>query len=187
MYKKQKIHYYNIIPYIIILLILLFFLGGSTKRGINETIHSTPYNYRFGSRTITYSIKSKSKYYQDVFNKAIQVWNNQHVIHFVPSNSKDVQITLSEDNQNNGNCTGLTTRYWPNGKTKIDIVLYSKKMREFHYNKIEHIHVAEHELGHAIGLEHVDNPKSIMFPHCRSQQITYQDKLAVENDYQGIK
>lgn len=78
--------------------------------------------------------------------------------------------------------TYLTTNS-QNFITQAKCQINNQALRSFHYAKFEWINVAEHELGHAIGLNHNPGKASVMYVANRSYSIQKVDTDSVRQLY----
>ncbi|ANZ62342.1 matrixin family metalloprotease [Secundilactobacillus paracollinoides] len=157
---------------------------------------STPATYRWASKTITYKVNDKSTYYKQVWNSAVKHWNATKVIKMVPVQSgKTADITLASANSDtkktSGDIVGLTYTSYHTTQTMGDLnvmasaksYVYKNIANKMHYSQLDREHVAEHEIGHALGLEHAETKKSVMYYANRSSAITSTDIKGLKNAY----
>ncbi|ANZ64688.1 hypothetical protein AYR62_11780 [Secundilactobacillus paracollinoides] len=165
------------------------------KTGANMT---TPATYRWASKTITYKINDKSTYYKQVWNSAVKHWNATKVVKLVPVQAgKTANITLASANSDTTKTSGYivgmtfssyhTTQKMGNLNVMAGATSYVYKniANKMHYSQLDREHVAEHELDHALGLEHADTKKSVMYYANRSSAITSTDVKGLKAAYQG--
>ena len=70
---------------------------------------------------------------------------------------------------------------------KEDVKLNKDTLKKEHYTKKERINVAEHELGHALGLNHnLKNSKSVMNPANRCYSIKKTDIKGMNKIYSKV-
>ena len=67
--------------------------------------------------------------------------------------------------------------------TKVSATLNPTLLAEYGYAKSDDLHVAEHELGHTMGLAHNPSKKSVMYYRNRSESIQKVDIEGVELRY----
>lgn len=158
---------------------------------------STPLEgYQWPNKNVTIAITSTNSRTKQAFLDAINAWNNTGSIKFqLVNRDQDANIIaddkdLSSGDQDYGDVTteelGQTdTEYNPNTKilnhaeSSLDINKLASSSREYR------MWVAEHELGHAIGLNHADqHADSVMVPANPKTGITSMDINAVNSLYQ---
>ncbi|WP_304053990.1 matrixin family metalloprotease [Levilactobacillus namurensis] len=147
----------------------------------------TPFGQeRFAHAHATYVITTKSAYYRGVWQSAIKAWNATGVFKFEKSHSRNAQIDLDTNRGQRaaamGDDVGLTD-YWARHYDMVAVLcaLNPRLMHEFQYSRADEVHVAEHELGHAMGLDHNPSRRSVMYYENRSEGI---QKVDVEGVYE---
>lgn len=154
---------------------------------------STPAAKRWSSKTITYKISGSSSYYKAVWNAAVSHWNKAGVVNLVPTTGK-ADINLATSNAPKSATAGVVgvtySSYYSNKSLNGLKVLASAKSyvyrnvsAKYHYSQVERAHVAEHELGHALGLEHATPKHAIMYYATRDQTITTSDVKGLAQSY----
>ena len=153
----------------------------------------TPAAKRWQSKTITYKIASGSSYYKSVWKSAVKVWNRSGAVHLVATSGK-ADITLSNSNSpmgKNDSTVGITYSSYYNNKSLNGLAVmasaksyvFTNVANRFHYSKAERTNVAEHELGHALGLEHNVGKKSVMYYATRDQSVAKPDVNGLQHSY----
>lgn len=101
--------------------------------------------------------------------EAINAWNKTGVFHFIlTSNKKRAQIVISAINDSDTNAAGQTrTAYNPVSKrlikAKVQLNHFYLQNPWYNYSHTRIVNTVEHELGHAIGLNHT-HKVSVMYP-----------------------
>lgn len=119
---------------------------------------------------------------------ALNAWNRTGAFTFHQvNNKKDAQITINTVDESDTNAAGETvTTYNPATghllKTTVHLNRYYLQNQWYGYSNSRIINTAEHELGHAIGLNHTNNV-SVMYPKGSIYTIQPQDIKAVRKIY----
>lgn len=175
---------------LIIFVVSLGLLGGAGGTSINAVAATvTPFGaQRFTHDHATYVITTKSAYYRNVWQDAIRAWNKTGAFKFEPGTKRNAQIDLDTDSRRQsatmGDNVGVT-QFWAEHNDLIAVVstLNPELMSAFGYSHADKEHVAEHELGHAMGLNHNPSKDSVMYYRDRSVGIQKVDVLGVEERY----
>lgn len=153
---------------------------------------TTPFGaQRFAKDQATYVISTKSAYYRSIWRSAIDAWNATGAFKFKPSSTSKAQITLGIASKNEskamGNDVGLT-EFWARDNYFVSVTsrLNARLIKEYDYSRSDAIHVAEHELGHAMGLAHNPSKKSVMYYRNRAIGIQSVDISGVKRRYQTL-
>lgn len=140
---------------------------------------------RFDSPQATINISNSSQSYQVIWMNAIRAWNRTGVFSFSLSTSPNAQVIAGTNSGMSARFTGLTN-LTTNDQGYISHVttnLNPKILAKYSYLPTEQTNVAEHELGHAIGLLHSPNKASVMYINNRTYGIQNIDIQAVQQLY----
>lgn len=102
-------------------------------------------------------------------------------------NSRAMQLNLATNNYNTSvkRLNNTVDEFNKQIESKPEEGLYDGNNKTitiyFAVNKPELVHTLAHELGHALGMQHVNNPKAIMYAYTSdSLQTTFEDKQQLE-------
>ncbi|WP_311407390.1 matrixin family metalloprotease [Liquorilactobacillus uvarum] len=119
--------------------------------------------------------------YRYVWEQALNNWNKFKVFKLVTTNNKaQADIILTTENESNTAQAGVTeTRLLINPLTNKKVMTHAvAKLNLYYlnsYSTARKINTAEHELGHAMGLDHVTDHASVMQPQGSDYSIQQSD------------
>ena len=167
----------------------------------NTSSNSTRYsNPVWTNKNITVAINTTDPIAKQDFTDAINNWNNAHVIHLQMVNPdqhpnincdiKDLsnqtkQVSQTETEQQLG-VTNISYVEQTNQLAHADSYIDINSIRNMSHD--QQVWVAEHELGHALGLQHTpEGSHTVMEPYNLTTGITPTDVNNLKNLYQNIK
>lgn len=145
-----------------------------------DTDDPTPANgshYQYNEAS--YYDKSTSSYYHGVWTDAKDAWNNTGAFTWNEDIDPNCLTFTSSVSENTGAWADATGMTWNNvtvdnmgNQTGAKIYLNRYNLKKYGYSKQERTYVAEHELGHAMGLGHnEEGSESVMNPANRDYPI----------------
>ncbi|MTV81738.1 matrixin family metalloprotease [Secundilactobacillus folii] len=154
--------------------------GFTTAKAVQET----PFGpYRFPTPTATVHITGTT-YYQTVWRKAITAWNRTGAFTFKIATQPKVQAKTWSNTTTQLSVAGQTQLFNSGDEITSAITqLNSGVFKYYHYSEASRVIVAEHELGHVIGLEHNPSPHSVMYFQNRYVPIQDVDIQSVRDHY----
>lgn len=128
-----------------------------------------PTDARWQQKTATIYVALDNRVLKSATETAINQWNATNAFTFKRTNNKkDAAIVVTAVNKENNGAAGLTntsmnaaTGYYLHATVQLNAYYLLNPI--FGYSQQRIINTAEHELGHAIGLQHVEQP-SVMQP-----------------------
>lgn len=164
------------------------FTGWSTP--LNQCKAATPTSgYSFPNTHITYYIKSSSKTYRSIWKKAAASWNKTGRLHLTqvynPHKAQMLLTTRADSPDGHGKYIGLTWSARSDSKTVLysESQMYRNIFKRYGYTYQDKISVAEHEIGHALGLSLSRYKGSIEYLYIRNQHISAPDWRAITKLY----
>lgn len=175
--------------------------SATAKAAIDSTGWSTPLSqcevatptggYSFPNTNITYYIKSSSTTYRSIWEEAVAGWNQNGELHLTqvsdPHQAQMLFTTRADSPDGNSKYTGLT---WPI-QSDPETVLYSESriyrnvLNNGGYSYQDKIAVAEHEIGHALGLALSQYKSSVEYLYVTDQHISSPDWASIQTLYTG--
>ncbi|MTV82302.1 matrixin family metalloprotease [Secundilactobacillus folii] len=152
----------------------------------------TPASKRWKSTTVTYKISSGSSYYTNIWKNAVKKWNAGGVVNLVPTSGKpDISLSTCNSSLSNSGTVGITYSTYYNGSKMNNLqvmasaksYIYRNVSKKFKYSKAERTNVAEHELGHALGLQHNVGKASVMYYATRDRSVSKPDIKGLQESY----
>ncbi|HEM6430028.1 matrixin family metalloprotease [Streptococcus suis] len=132
-----------------------------------DTVNTADHG-RWESNTATVYIETQNPTFVAAYETAIANWNATGAFTFVmTSDPNQADIIATEMNDGNTQAAGeanSTTNLLTNYYSSVTVCLNSFYLLndQYGYDMDRIIHTAEHELGHAIGLDHEDSQTSVM-------------------------
>lgn len=160
-------------------------------QGLSQTDHHQDSGVKWPQAQATIYIDPQmDATFQKAYVEAITNWNQTGAFNFVVVTEPD-QATIFATEMNDGSTsvageaesqTNLLTKQFTSVTVRLNHYYLSNPNYGYTYDRI--LHTAEHELGHAIGLEHT-NEVSVMQPAGSYYGIQAQDVQAVQELYES--
>ena len=160
-------------------------------QGLSQTDHHQDSGVKWPQAQATIYIDPQmDATFQKAYAEAIANWNQTGAFNFVLVTEPD-QVTIFATEMNDGSTsvageaesqTNLLTKQFTSVTVRLNHYYLSNPNYGYTYDRI--LHTAEHELGHAIGLEHT-NEVSVMQPAGSYYGIQAQDVQAVQELYES--
>lgn len=144
----------------------------------------TPFSsYRFAQPTATIKLQG-SAYYRGIWRSAITAWNKTGAFTFKIKSTGQITAKTYHNTTTAANIAGQAQLTYSGNEIKSAVAeLNTGVLKQYHYSRASRIVVAEHELGHVIGLKHNSSNKSVMYASNRYTPIQTTDILSVRQHY----
>lgn len=143
-------------------------MSGSVSDLKTDFVETSSSGYRWETASATVYIESTHPTLVTAYQEAIANWNNTGAFTFTIVNqaeSANIIVTDYSDGQTDAaglaeSSTNLLTDRFVTATVKLNTYYLLDNRYGYTYDRI--LHTAEHELGHAIGLDHEDTQTSVM-------------------------
>ena len=145
-------------------------------------------NMRFPYSRISYNIEDCPLKKVDDMERAFNIIENATILDFYPvTNGEEITVTCEDKTRVEGGLF-IAGEGGPNNITKIgDLnLIYNGKVLLYKESECENPNIATHELLHALGFDHVQNPGDIMYNVTKCSQTINQETIDLINDLYSI-
>lgn len=183
---KKKKNKFGLIPIFLVAMLIANMLSLNEVSAATKSV--TPMNpWRYVNKTANYQVNSTLDEYKDIWSKAANKWCDKGFKWVKANKSKTSVSTYSDASEAGlkiaGKCT-TTYRIKDGYIIKNKVLLNRAALDKYDYTKSQRICVAEHELGHALGLAHNNQgSESVMNPANRIYGIKDCDVRGMEKRY----
>ncbi|WP_054761463.1 matrixin family metalloprotease [Secundilactobacillus collinoides] len=168
------------------LMLCMLIVGGPVTSVTAQAAITPVFPYRFPTSQASIHITAGS-YYTKVWQQAIKIWNSKHVFSFKLTSRSSAQVlaTSLPSNLYQAELSGLTSIQHTADNRIVAVTAYinTSVVKANHYTTAQRVHVAEHELGHAMGLDHNPGKKSVMYYANRYYAVQTVDVTTVKAHY----
>ncbi|MFD1124618.1 matrixin family metalloprotease [Lentilactobacillus raoultii] len=140
---------------------------------------------RFETPNATINISNNRNSYKTIWMNAIRAWNNTGAFNFSLSKDPNAQVIANSETNLPNRDSGITQLTISNQGIILQATstLNTKVLANAGYLPSQETNVAEHELGHAIGLYHNPDKQSVMYAANRYYGIQPVDVAGVRDLY----
>jgi hypothetical protein len=160
----------------------------SMSNNINDSMQFYK-NLRYSDRNISYSISGCPIGKEDEMKTAFSIIENSTILNFYSVNENgEISVACDEKNRVEGGLfiagEGGPTNITESGDFNVISHGTILLIRE---SNCERPNIALHELLHALGFNHSENPNNIMYPVSKCSQIISQDILSTVNSLYSVQ
>lgn len=162
--------------------------AGDQDNANSNTKSQVPTTGRWPSKAATVFVGTGNQTLDNATNSAIQAWNQTGAFRFKPTTDRDqadiVVHAMDNDQTSAAGLTEQSSNPLTNRFVHADVYLNQRYLLDpfYGYSQQRIVNTAEHELGHAIGLDHT-NITSVMQPAGSYYPIQPVDVQAVKQLY----
>lgn len=160
----------------------------SSLTAYGKTKEVTPMNgWRYAKKTANYQVNSTSQKYKNIWSKATGKWIDKGFKWTKKDSSKTTVLSYEDDSASGLKIAGYcnTSYRISDGHIKKNKIMLNRAVfKKYDYTDEQIINVAEHELGHALGLAHNNaGSVSVMNPANRYYTIQQCDVKGMNKRY----